>query len=347
MERARAVGLTLLTGMVGALAAWALAFPAPWLTGPALLVTLAALLGLKTAVPVPLRHICFLIIGLTMGAGVTPEAIETAQRWPGSILLLFAGLILIMAFGTIGLNRLFGYDLRTALLSSTPGHLSFVLSLSTDVKADLTALSIMQSCRVLFLTLVVPFLVVALSGSTLDTGSPAAITMDIWGLLPLTGVALLIGFTFLRLNVPAALLLGGLFVSAIAHATEFSHGAVPDWLAFPAFAVMGTIIGTRFSNVSWPRLRAALAGAGYITLVSMLVSVGVAALLSWFLGMSLPQILVAVAPGGLEAMAAMGVLLGANPAFIAAHHVSRLIFLSFLIPFVLRMTDRHLDQAGS
>jgi uncharacterized membrane protein AbrB (regulator of aidB expression) len=43
----------------------------------------------------------------------------------------------------------------------------------------------------------------------------------------------------------------------------------------------------------------------------------------------------AFVPGGVEAMAAMAVLLGADPAFVAAHHVMRLFMLTALVPLLI------------
>jgi len=51
----------------------------------------------------------------------------------------------------------------------------------------------------------------------------------------------------------------------------------------------------------------------------------------------LMQLLIAFAPGGVETMAAMSVLLDADPAFVAAHHVLRLFVLTALVPIVLRL----------
>jgi uncharacterized membrane protein AbrB (regulator of aidB expression) len=50
--------------------------------------------------------------------------------------------------------------------------------------------------------------------------------------------------------------------------------------------------------------------------------------------MSFGQIWLGLSPGGLEGMGALGIALGFDTAFIAAHHVSRLMFLTFAIPVV-------------
>jgi uncharacterized membrane protein AbrB (regulator of aidB expression) len=55
------------------------------------------------------------------------------------------------------------------------------------------------------------------------------------------------------------------------------------------------------------------------------------------------QIWIGLAPGALEGMGALGIALGYDTAFIAAHHVIRLLLLSFAIPAVvvlLRLSER-------
>jgi uncharacterized membrane protein AbrB (regulator of aidB expression) len=44
---------------------------------------------------------------------------------------------------------------------------------------------------------------------------------------------------------------------------------------------------------------------------------------------------VAFAPGGVEAMAAMALSMDYDPAFVATHHVFRLLFLMALLPLLL------------
>ena len=112
----------------------------------------------------------------------------------------------------------------------------------------------------------------------------------------------------------------------------------------PAFIVMGTLIGTRFSGTDWVFLRKASGAALAVTTLAGVVAAGAALVAAATLDLPLLQTLVGYAPGGLEAMAAMALLLGVNPAFVAAHHVSRLLFLTFLIPIVMRSASRAPEQ---
>lgn len=337
MEPLRPVALALLIGMAGAAIGYGLSFPAPWLTGPALSVTIGSLAGLKLAAPAMLRNVCFTVIGMTIGATVTPEMVATALQWPASILILFVAMVTIMGAGTVLLERGFGYDRATALLGAAPGHLSFVLGLSSSIaKVDVAAVSIIQSTRVLALTLAVPFLAMALTGGDLASGIPDGTPMTPLVLALTAAAALLAAYIFGRLHVPAVFLLGGMLASSVGHLTGALPGLVPSWLSIPAFVVMGIVIGTRFSGVALAEIRqAALAALAFTALAGIIATLaGLVAV--YALEVPLVQSLVAYAPGGLEAMAAMALLLGVNPAFVAAHHVSRLVMLTVVIPLTLR-----------
>ncbi|MFD1745952.1 AbrB family transcriptional regulator [Rhizobium helianthi] len=326
--------LTAILGISGALIARSLGLPAPFLVGPAALVTLGSLSGLKLRVPMRLRDLAFLSVGLSMGAGVTPQVIAAAWAWPASFLMLITMSALLLFIVFIMLRRLFAYDAMTALLGACPGHLSYVLSLAAGVKSDLVSVGVVQSVRVLALTLLVP-LFVEMSGTA--PSEPVLvlkqISLPVLVLMALPAFAL--GLLLQKWRVPAALLVGGMLISSGLHVSGLVEGAIPAWLQLPVYIVLGSMIGARFSGVRLADLsRAALAGSA-VTLVAGVVSVAAALLVSLWLGIPLAAALIAFAPGGLETMAAMAVILHADPAYVGTHHIVRLVFLSFLMPAMI------------
>ena len=74
----RRLGRLLLTAVLGAagggLFAW-LGLPAAWLAGAMAATAVAALAGLPVAMPAPVRNTAFVLLGVSMGASVTPETI--------------------------------------------------------------------------------------------------------------------------------------------------------------------------------------------------------------------------------------------------------------------------------
>jgi hypothetical protein len=53
-------------------------------------------------------------------------------------------------------------------------------------------------------------------------------------------------------------------------------------------------------------------------------------------GVPTANALIAFAPGGLEAMVALGLALGLDPLYVTSHHVARFVLLSLTIPFLAR-----------
>jgi uncharacterized membrane protein AbrB (regulator of aidB expression) len=96
------------------------------------------------------------------------------------------------------------------------------------------------------------------------------------------------------------------------------------------------MIGSRFSGVSVRALRTAFVAGGVVTVVVVVLAAMIAALVSHIADVPVDAALIAFAPGGLETMAAMAVMLNAQPTYVGAHHILRLLLLSGLMPYVLR-----------
>ncbi|MCV2874648.1 AbrB family transcriptional regulator [Rhodobacteraceae bacterium XHP0102] len=325
---------TLAIGALGAGLFWLIGFPAYTLTGPAAAVSVATLLGMKSLIPIALRDVVFVVIGVSIGSTVTPEVIETALTWPISLAVLAVTLVVLILVLRVILMRGFGYDALTATLSATPGHLSYILSLSTTMGVDVARVALVQATRVLLLTLCVPVLI-SLWGMT---GTAYVVDYGSIGLVPAALVfaaALGLGMLFKRFGIPAPLLLGAMAASAIGHGANLTPGALPHGLTAAAFMVMGCLIGTRFRGLDRKGLFGALTAGAIATLVSCAVAAIGAMIAAELIGLPPAALLLAFAPGGVEIMAALAVSTGLEPALVAAHHVMRLLILSLLVPILI------------
>ena len=326
---------TIAIGAVGAVLAYYLSFPVYVLTGPAILVSMISLTGLKFAITPTVRDIAFLLIGIGIGAGVTSEATAAVLRWPLAIGALAVMLLVIILLCQFLLVRFFNFDRRSAVLAATPGHLSFVIGLGDALGLDVARVAVVQSIRLLALTLLVP-LVAILFGIKLGTNIlPAGISMQGVHLLGLIAISVVAGLILKRLNVPAAILIGAMLTSGVFHAVDLTPGVLSPSIAWPCFLVIGTMIGTRFSGISFMQLKNALLAGLTTTAVSISLTVVVAIPIAYFLTIPTAHVVVAFSPGGLETMIAMGAVLGANPGFVAACHIGRLLLLPLLVPALL------------
>ena len=194
MKSANSIVIALCSGILGSLFGWCLMLPARFLMGPVLVSTLFAILRTNFSVPEQIKQISFILIGISVGSNVTPEALLGFSRWPLSILLMILSVVTIIFACKIILQNYFGMDKRSSLLASTPGHLSFVLMLGAETRADTTKIAIIQSIRVLVLTIITPVIVVLYSRHDLSKTNVLMEIINSGSLVVLCLLSIIIGF---------------------------------------------------------------------------------------------------------------------------------------------------------
>lgn len=320
----------------GAVTAIGVGMPIPLLTGPAIVTTIASVSGIDLQFPMRVRDVIFLFAGIAIGATISPESIAALTRWPFAFAILAISVLVMILVGQRFLQRIMRTDARSALLAATPGHLSFVIALGEDLRLATDKMAVVQSIRLLSLTLLVPF---AFKLSGVETGVGIGPTQGTEMSLLQTATCAVCAVAIVPIikvtKLSAPVLMAGMVVGAVARLTEFAPGGLSQWIAFPALAAIGALIGTRFAGISITQLReSAVAGlvstalAATLTLVAAWAATGI-------VQMPLTHVFVAFAPGGLETMAIMGAAIGANPGFVAAAHAGRLLLLSVVIPILI------------
>lgn len=335
--------LTLGIGAAGAGAASLLHFPAPALTGPALAVTLAGLAGVSLDVMPLVRAVAFVVVGTGLGTIVTQEATDALVRWPFAFVVLTLALFAIMAVSQWVLRRYFGFDRRGAVLAATPGHLSFVIGLGSSLDVELTRVTIVQSLRLLTLSLVVPLMALFFGIEVTLNAVSSSAPMPPVPFLILLSVAACAGWGLARLHMPAALMIGAMVTSAVSHGMGWVDGGLSPTVATIGFIVLGSMIGTRFSGVSRTDVAQAM-GAGLVTTLIGAAFAAIAAIpVAAWLDMPVPGVIAGFAPGGFETMIALGAILGANPGLVAACHLMRLLILTVLVPLFMAHAGRRAE----
>ena len=124
-----------------------LGLPAPWLTGAAIAVGLAAVAGAPIGVPFWLRHCSMIFIGTIMGNAVTPETFAQLPSWPISLCGLLIVVLAMMLAVSAYLERVHGFDAVTARLACIPGNSTYVLALAQESRANMQQVVTVQMMR--------------------------------------------------------------------------------------------------------------------------------------------------------------------------------------------------------
>jgi hypothetical protein len=248
-------------------------------------------------------------------------------------------LVLIIALTGWMLSRFFKLDPGTAYLSSFPGHLSFVMGIAAAGVGNPRQIVIIQVIRILMLTIAVPIGAVFLPIDHFEPPAPSRF-LDLWQLLALATACVAAGLIFVRLKVPAGFVLGAMAAATAAKLGGLYVEAMPTPLVTITFILTGALIGSRFAGITRREFLMAAKGGIIATTMTVAIVTLVAYGVSGFVDMPFGQIWLGLSPGALEGMGALGIALGYDTAFIAAHHVIRLLLLSFAIPTVVVLIRR-------
>ncbi|HET7716840.1 MAG TPA: AbrB family transcriptional regulator [Bauldia sp.] len=325
---------TLLVATAGAALAAFAGAPAAWLSGAMVAVTAASFSRLDTRLPVPLVEFSFLLIGIALGAGLTPELLRNLGAWPVSL----AALALTVIAVTLGVRwflfRISGWDRGTAFFSAVPGALSYVIAVAAATEADIRKVAVSQSIRIFLLVAVLPGTIVVLEGGApAGVPSPVATWRDLAVLVVASTAA---GLAFRSLRVPAGLLTGSFAASAFLQGAGLVEGTLPQPAVIAGFVLLGALIGSRFVGTSLAFLAGIILPSVGAFLVATAIASAAAIGVAWAIAVPIDQAIVAFAPGGIDAMMSLALALHMDTAFVAAHQFARFAGIAFGLPFFLR-----------
>ena len=330
MAFAAAGGLTL--GLAG--------MPAGYLSGAILAVAAAALAGRPMIMPMPMMRVLLVAIGISLGAVVTPETLRGMANYPLSIGVLLVTSASVALCGTFYLRKVHGWDTVTAYLASAPGGLSQVMALAIELEADVRAIAIVQTIRVVIIAVCLPALLglfglagqaTASIGGTFD---PAQ--LDEFAILIV--VSTIAAYVAFRIRFPGGLLFGAMIASAALHGSGYIHVVMPWWLAYSVMIAFGAVTGSRFANTPLRMLlRFVGAAFGSFATAVLIVAVFAAGLVN-FLSLPPAEVMIAYAPGAVDAMMLLALALNLDPVYVGAHHLTRIFFVLLTMPLIARGT---------
>jgi uncharacterized protein len=329
---------TLLIAAAGGLAFTLLGFPAGLVSGSVLAVATAALLGRPVRVPIALARGCYVVVGILLGAVVTPQTLKGFTTWPLSVALLMVAVGGMILATTSYLRVVHRWDRLSALMGASPGSMAQVIALSTELGADLRAVAIVQTMRVLLLTLGIPggLALFGLVAPAVPMARGPAGLSSLPEMLLVIAVASAAAFVLVRLRFPGGLLFGAMAGSAVLHGTGLVAAVLPWWIGSAAVLVLGAVVGSRFANTTFRTIIGYLGAAFGSFTVSLMVATSFVVLVTHFFPFPIANVVVAFAPGAQDTMMVLALALHLDPVYVGAHHVARFIVVTFSVAIAAR-----------
>jgi uncharacterized protein len=334
---------TLAVALAGGLTFIYLGLPAGLVSGSVVAVATAALAGRPVKIPLGLARICYVIVGILLGAVVTPETLRGVTQWPISIALLVLA-SLSMTLATMAyLHVVHRWDLFSALMGASPGAMAQVIALSTELGGDLRGIAVVQTVRVLLLVVGLPngLALFGLVVPAVPVPRGEADLAVLGQMIVLTIVATACAVAFLRFRFPGGLMFGAMAGSGILHGTGLVHAVLPWWIGSASVITLGALVGSRFANTTPRMLLRDLGAALGSFAVAMTVATFFILIVAWLLPFSIANIVIAFSPGAQDTMMVLALALHLDPVYVGAHHLARFLVVTIAVGAAARRVARH------
>jgi len=335
---------TLAIGAAGGLLFLWANLPGGLISGAMIAVAAASLAGRPLSLPPHVTQTLLVLLGISLGSVVSRQLIQHVGAYPVTIALLALATFCSTFGSSYYLQRVHGWDRTSAFLAGSPGALSQITILAVERGADLPAIAVVQTMRVIILTAALPMLL-ALTGAA-PASSPALLTSPAspLGLLALGAASLALALIFRIMKFPASWMFGAMIASSVLHGTDLVQGGLPNWVRSVALVGIGALIGSRFARMNIKVLLGHINAAFGSFAIAILISAIFVGLIVLTTNVRAGDLIVAFAPGAMDAMLALALTLHIDPIFVGAHHLSRFLFVTIATPGIVHLFGRPQDD---
>lgn len=335
---------TLAIGTGGGLVFQIAHLPGGLISGAMIATGIAAIAGRPLAVPPIITQTVLLLLGISIGSVVSRELINHVSAYPVTIALLALATFCATFGSSLYLQRVHGWDRTSAFLAGSPGALSQITILAVERGADLPAIAVVQTLRVIILTAALP-LVLALAGVA-PAASPSLLqpVASPLGLFIMLVASIATAVLLQLIKFPASWMFGAMLAAGLLHGMEWVDGGLPNWMRGIALVGIGALIGSRFARMRVKTLVGHLRAALGSFVIAAAVSAAFVVVIVLTTHVRFSDTLVAFAPGAMDAMMALALTLHIDPIFVGAHHLSRFVFVTIATPGIVHLFGRPQDD---
>jgi membrane AbrB-like protein len=239
------------------------------------------------------------------------------------------------------------WDRLSALMGASPGSMAQVIALSIELGADLRAVAVVQTMRVLLLTLGLPagLALFGLVAPAMPIVTGPAGGSSLAGIAVLVAVSTATAFAMWRLRFPGGLIFGAMAGSGILHGVGLVHAVLPWWIASASVIVLGATVGSRFADTPLRALVGYLGAAFGSFVVSLSVASLFVLIVTHFFLFPIANVVIAFSPGAQDTMMVLALALHLDPVYVGAHHVARFLVVSFSIAIAARRIAKDRAEA--
>lgn len=232
--------------------------------------------------------------------------------------------------------KIYGGNPKSYVIGMLPGGMTLAMLMAEeDEEVNPNVVMVMQVLRLLGVVITVPFLVVwLLDAHVVGSG----LTMPNHGgvhWLVFVPLAILGSFVAIKVHMPTPRLLGPILATAAFSVYAGGVQPVPFYIMAPAQVSIGLFMGMQLDADRIMRTKTLVPYVILATASLILISIGMAFILSERYGFSLITAFLAMAPGGITEMSLAGMSMNEDVSIILTYQLVRLMAINIIMPLLI------------
>ena len=315
--------------------------PLAWMIGPMIVISFAALKGLKIIMPRLALSGTLIILGLHIGHYIDQNLINQMINWTWTTVIMFFYILVSIVIVSKYLQKFANYKNKTSIFSAAPGALAPLMILAEYEKSDLSQVATSHLIRLIIIITVFPFFIVNLiSTEALEIEKFDYLGQNHFELLILIIASVILILIFDKIKVPAALLSGTLFASGVLQISDIASYKLPEETINFCLLILGASVGCRFIDKTMKEVIRNTFHSFVATILLVILGLFAAYMATFFVDNNFLTLVLSFCPGGIYEVAVIAIAFDLDPSFVSFHHIIRLLFILFTVPIFLKIINK-------
>ncbi|MGM7604885.1 AbrB family transcriptional regulator [Proteus mirabilis] len=314
--------------------------PMALMFGPIVVVIIAYRFKWQLSVPKHTLTFIQLTLGTSVGLMFNQVHLGSADNLVLLLIILVICLAIQFVVSFLWFHRHIGWTKEEAMLGAVPGAMAAILALTDHTKTPPQKIVISHTIRLIVLIIMAGFIVGSDKATLTEFTLPEMTLLSSMWLLLIVALGLVSGLLLQRIHFPAPFMLTSLGSAILVQSFVSEPIAFPMLLNELSMVLIGMNIGAHFVVFPFASLIKNAFSSVQVVIINVILTVIVALSAAYLTGAPWTTLVLAWAPGSMEAMIFAAITMNVDAAFVMSNHILRMLIIQSIPSIALFYSER-------
>ncbi|WP_369310229.1 AbrB family transcriptional regulator [Providencia rettgeri] len=304
-----------------------LGIPLALMFGPIIAIIIFHRFGISLAIPKHTIPFVQVILGTSVGLMFNQLSLNEADNLFLLLLMLVVCLAVQFSFSFFWFYRKVGWTKQEAMLGSVPGAMAAILALTDHTHTPPQKIVISHTIRLIILILLAGIVVGSDGDPQPIIEFPSLTWIATMWLLLIIAVGVIAGLILQRFRVPAPYMLTSLAAATLIQSWVDIPLNLPLMLTELSMVLIGMNIGNHFVVFPLSSLIKNIYSSAQVVVINIILTFLITVFAAWLTGYDISVLLLAWAPGSMEAMTFAAITMNLDAGFVMSNHIIRMVII--------------------